>query len=208
MAAGKLISGAAKFIKKKLGGLPSDNEVDVSRRDFIKRGTAAPAGGLAALGATALATKSLRKLFAEGKFDKIISDINNKFDTSMANKNDDTIPLGQMTREMFDDDVDYVNFIRESGLVDNISGYKNLDEFLDEFYEASDDGSVIANGLQDYLDNQGSRFQQDVFTNEYDLGNYVKDEIKAPLLKNKILKIQPELIEDPELDKLTRQLVD
>jgi hypothetical protein len=113
-----------------------------------------------------------------------------------------------MTREMFSDDVDYVNFIRESGLVDNISGYKNLDEFLDEFYEASDDGSVIANGLQDYLDNQGSRFQQDVFTNEYDLGNYVKDEIKAPLLKNKILKIQPELIEDPELDKLTRQLVD
>lgn len=208
MAAGKLISGAAKFIKKKLGALPSDNEVDVSRRDFLKKGTAAPAGGLASLGAAALATKSLRKLFAEGKFDKIISDINNKFDTSTANKSDDTIPLGQMTREMFSDDADYVNFIRESGLVDNISGYKNLDEFLDEFYEAGDDGSVIANGLQNYLDNQGSQFQKDVFTNEYDLWNYVKDEIKVPLLKNKILKIQPELIEDPELDKLTRQLVD
>ena len=199
MAAGKIVGKVAKYLNKKLGGLPSDAEVDVSKRNFIKKGAAAPLGGLAALGGAALAVKSLRKLFSEGKFDKIISGINNKFQGSAEN-----YYVGDRIRQNFDSDGEFIDFIRESDLVPGLSGFKNLDEFLDEFYEATDDSSVIANGLQRYLD--------DTFENtdmgDLDLGSLIKSDVKAPLLKNKILKIHPELKDDPELDKLTYQLVD
>ena len=54
-------------------------------------------GGLAALGGAALAVKSLRKLFSEGKFDKIISGINNKFQGSAEN-----YYVGDRIRQNFD----------------------------------------------------------------------------------------------------------
>jgi len=199
MAALKIVEKVAKYLNKKLGGLPSDAEVDVSKRNFIKKGAAAPLGGLAALGGAVLATKTLRKLFSEGKFDKIISGINNKFQGGTEN-----YYVGDRIRQNFDSDGEFIDFIRESDLIPELSGFKNLDEFLDEFYEVTDDSSVIANGLQRYVDDTFEHTD----LRSLDVDALIKNDVKAPLLKNKILKIYPELKDDPELKELTYQLID